>query len=536
MRYNEDATLRPKSLGRFEIRGEIGRGNMGVVYRAFDPVIDRLVAIKALILPEAPINCHNGTFLSRFFLEAKIAGKLIHPNIVITHDAAKDDATETPFIVMELVEGESLGDVLKRQKALQWREALNIAVQLAHALDYAHQNGIVHRDIKPSNVILTKDGIPKIVDFGIAKLYTANLTQTDVIVGTPVFMSPEQLLGESLDGRSDLFSLGSVVYNLVVGRPPFEGSNIPIISSQVLYRNPPPISEQTVDVPKSLDGIIARAMAKHVEGRYSSSAEFAQDLISVLEGTAPAGALPVWAKTMERKLPELELPQLIGTVETESASLGLQLEATPSEHSGLTKQAPSLTQSILKATTGWKAWAWIAAILSIVALGLYYYRQETTQHTLFIESKRAAEDGEFVTAENKLEELLKRNPNFEGALELMNEIGNERFIQSLPLEFTAKHSHRIGSCTGRLIFHKWGVEYLSEEHDAWRWPFVQIHTMRRGAEGSFHLETNEGDLLGLLKVKNYNFSIISAPFREMDWQRYERLYKDSRLEGSSNGN
>ena len=168
---------------------------MGVVYRGHDPVIDRLVALKTISLPETLSPSERDTFLERFFLEARIAGKLTHSSIVITYDAATDEATRIPFIAMELIEGEALNQRLEDQGRLPWKEAVDIVIPVADALDYAHRNDIVHRDIKPANILLTRAGKPKITDFGIAQLPTANLTQTGVVLGTPYFMSPEQLLG-----------------------------------------------------------------------------------------------------------------------------------------------------------------------------------------------------------------------------------------------------------------------------------------------------------------------------------------------------
>ncbi|MFQ5789048.1 MAG: protein kinase, partial [Acidobacteriota bacterium] len=279
------------SLGRYQLRGELGRGTGGVVYRGYDPVIDRLVALKTVVLPDSFSSGQRQAFLERFFLEARIAGKLIHPHIVVTYDAAHDERTGIPFMVMELVEGDSLAKRLEKSGRLPWKVALDLAIPLAEALDYAHHQGVVHRDIKPANVLLTRHGTPKIADFGIAKLPSAQLTQSGVVMGTPLFMSPEQLRGERIDGRSDLFSLGALLYNLVTGQPPFTGSQLAAISHQVLYKHPAPPSEQLPDIPESLDSVILRALAKPPGDRYSSGAELAEDLAAVKTGTRPRQAL-----------------------------------------------------------------------------------------------------------------------------------------------------------------------------------------------------------------------------------------------------
>jgi tetratricopeptide (TPR) repeat protein len=264
---------------------------MGIVYRGYDPVIDRAVAVKTVLLPQTLSHPQRKAFLERFLLEARIAGKLLHPNIVVTYDAATDAETKIPYIAMELIEGESLHQRVARKKRLPWKEAEDIVIPIARALDYAHENGIIHRDIKPANVLLTESGEPKITDFGIAKMPTADLTQTGVIMGTPYFMSPEQLEGEKLDGRSDLFSLGAMLYRLIVGRPPFAAEDLKSISHQILYKDPKPPSEVVPKIPKSLDGVLARALAKAPADRYPSGEAFAEDLLAIRRGEDPRMAL-----------------------------------------------------------------------------------------------------------------------------------------------------------------------------------------------------------------------------------------------------
>ncbi len=216
------------SLGRYQIRGPIGRGTMGIVYRGYDPVLAREIALKTVNVSPALSDADRRRFLQRFFQEARIAAKLLHPGIVVTHDAATDDTTSVPFIAMELVTGGSLADRMEREGRISWQEACRLVVLLARALDYAHREGVVHRDMKPANVLVTADGKPKIADFGIAKLQDAHLTQTGDVIGTPYYMSPEQLEGKEVDGRSDLFSLGSLFYALVAGRTPFLGPDLGI--------------------------------------------------------------------------------------------------------------------------------------------------------------------------------------------------------------------------------------------------------------------------------------------------------------------
>jgi len=307
--------LEIRSLGRYEIRAELGRGTMGIVYRGYDPVLDREIALKTVALPLGLEPERRKKFLDRFFLEAKIAGRLIHSNIVVTHDAATDDKTKIPFIAMELLLGESLQKRLERGR-LEWKEALALVEPLAWALDYAHQAGVVHRDIKPANVLLTAKGVPKIADFGIAKLPNMHLTQSGKVMGTPYFMSPEQLEGGDVDGRSDVFSLGALLYNLLTGQPPFHGDDLASITQQVLYKSPTPTSETIRGIPEEVDGVLARAMAKERGERYYS-AELADEIARLRQGEPPLGPLSFGEKTVESNLATLA-PELVSEPVTSS--------------------------------------------------------------------------------------------------------------------------------------------------------------------------------------------------------------------------
>src|SRR5580765_2011778 len=227
-------------VGRYEIDAELGRGAMGVVYRARDPRIDRTVAIKMVSLLGLEPHAEQ-QYRERFIVEARAAGRLSHPRIVTIHDVAEDPFTLTPYIVMEYVSGPSLEEVLRTENgALPLDTALQVTQELAEALDYAHAQGIVHRDVKPSNIIVATDGHPKIADFGIAKLNASDLPQTGRTLGTPAYMAPEQLRGDPVDGRSDLFSLGIILYQLLTGHRPFQGNSTHTIAFNVLNRDPVP--------------------------------------------------------------------------------------------------------------------------------------------------------------------------------------------------------------------------------------------------------------------------------------------------------
>ena len=524
-----------KSLGRYKVLGELGRGNMGIVYRAHDPVIDRAVALKTVTLPDSIPQNERQTFLKRFFLEAQIAGKLLHPNIVVTYDVATNETTGIPFIAMELVEGEPLSRVLQKQGRLPWRQAVDIAMQLAGALEYAHQKGIVHRDVKPANVLLTESGTPKIADFGIAKLQSAHLTQTGVVVGTPYFMSPEQLRGEKLDARSDVFSLGGLLYNLVAGRPPFDGTDIAAIASQVLYKNPQPVSEIVGETAGELDGVVARALAKSTDERYRSAAELAEDLLCVQENRRARGALTPGERTQAQK--EMSTQASIPKTPSEGEDkLGAALESgaiapptgpsSPPWHGAL--KHIDLHRQKFRTSMKWRIGLAVALVLLFIGTAAFYYRGEIGQQLLFHGSRKAVAKGDLETAEQKLEALLGRNPDFNGATELLLEVSSQLVLPSLPLDFTARHDHVIGSCTGKLTLQEWGVEYRSKKHGVLQWRFQQIRRMETTRSSGLSIQTYEGDMLGLLSTKNYNFTLLNAPLEENQAKRYDRLFRSVR--------
>jgi serine/threonine protein kinase len=266
-----------RHFGRYEIVGELGRGAMGVVYKARDPQIDRLVALKTVsLLGEEPDQ--DEEFRQRFLYEAQAAGRLQHPGIVAIFDAGEDPETHNPYIVLEYVTGESLNRILSREKKLPLARALQLAEEIANALDYAHGQGVVHRDIKPANILITEDGHAKIADLGIAKLNLAHYTLPGRVLGTPAYMAPEQLSGEAADGRSDLFSLGVILYAMVTGHSPFHGNSATTVCFKVVNRDPVPASAFDLDLPRALDAVISRAIAKDPNDRYQRGSDFAADL------------------------------------------------------------------------------------------------------------------------------------------------------------------------------------------------------------------------------------------------------------------
>ncbi|HSE43601.1 MAG TPA: protein kinase [Acidobacteriota bacterium] len=269
----------PKKLGRYHIIREIGRGAMGVVYKADDPVIEREVAIKAIQLSFVVSGEEKQLYLNRFYREAKAAGKLNHPNIVTIYDVDEDKETGTPFIVMEYLEGTTLQEMLSQGLLLPLNDVNQIMIQVADALNYAHTQQVVHRDVKSANIMLLPGLKSKIMDFGIARMASSDLTKSGQFMGTPNYMSPEQIEGKSaVDGRSDLFSLGVIYYLMLTGERPFSGDSFTSISYKIVHVEPIPPRTINPAVPEPCNAILDRLLAKDPAKRYLSGAELIQDL------------------------------------------------------------------------------------------------------------------------------------------------------------------------------------------------------------------------------------------------------------------
>jgi serine/threonine-protein kinase len=273
-------------LGKFEIRRELGKGAMGVVYEGYDPMIDRTVAIKT-IRAENLQGEDAQEQLARFRREAQAAGKLTHPNVVSIYDFGQDG--DTYFIAMEFVKGRELQDILNQNERFGIAGVVQVMTQLLEALDYSHRHGVVHRDIKPANIILLEDGTVKVADFGIARVESSNLTQAGMVLGTPSYMSPEQFMGQTVDGRSDLFSAGVILYQLLTGEKPFTGS-VTTIMHKVLQEQPLPPSKLNVQVPLAFDGVVQKALAKRPEERFQTGREFAAAIRSAAAAASARAA------------------------------------------------------------------------------------------------------------------------------------------------------------------------------------------------------------------------------------------------------
>jgi serine/threonine-protein kinase len=265
-------------LGRYKILGELGRGAMGIVYRAEDPVLDRQLAIKTVFVPADEADRRE--YEARFTQEARAAGKLAHPGIVTIYDVGREG--EMVYMAMELLEGVDLGAQAETRR-FPVTEAVSIVERVADALSFAHDRGVVHRDIKPPNIMLVGGGRVKIMDFGIARMRSSDLkTQTGLMMGTPRYMSPEQVAGRSVDQRSDIFSLGTVLYELLTGTKLFAGNDATEIMYNVSQLRPVPPSRINRQVPAMLDLVVAKALEKDIGERYQDAHQFAADLRACL--------------------------------------------------------------------------------------------------------------------------------------------------------------------------------------------------------------------------------------------------------------
>ena len=300
-------------LGRYRILKELGRGAMGVVYVADDPMLNRKVAVKTILL--AADAEERAEYEARFYQEAKAAGGLNHPNIVTIHDIGREG--DVAYMAMELLEGTDLREVMKN-RGLPLRQALHIAAQVADGLAFAHQHGVVHRDIKPGNIMVRGEHA-KVMDFGIARLRLSDVkTQVGTMLGSPRYMSPEQIAGERADHRSDIFSLGVTIYEAVTGEPPFSAPDLGQLMYEVSTAAPRPASAVNPSLPPMLDLVLAKALEKGPEARYQSAEELAADLRAChastadTAATAPKSALDIELSSTAALQPDTEKTVRVG--------------------------------------------------------------------------------------------------------------------------------------------------------------------------------------------------------------------------------
>ncbi|MCI0444473.1 protein kinase [bacterium] len=263
----------PQKIGKYTVIERIGRGGMGYVYRAHDPILKRDVALKTMLKDVSD----DEELRNRFMREAQSAGGLRHPNIVTIYDLGEDE-TGCPYIAMEFLTGTDLEHLIKNKTELPLLKKLDIIIQTCQGLGYAHANGVVHRDIKTANIRLLDNGEAKIMDFGIAKITASQFTRTGMIMGTPHYMAPEQIRGEKVDGRADIFSLGVVLYELLVYRKPFPGDNPTSVLFKIIHENPEALVDATFTPPEGLEAIVNRSISKKPDVRYQTCEEMAEDL------------------------------------------------------------------------------------------------------------------------------------------------------------------------------------------------------------------------------------------------------------------
>ncbi|HEY6308543.1 MAG TPA: serine/threonine-protein kinase [Candidatus Angelobacter sp.] len=368
----------PSKIGRYEILEELGRGAMGTVYRAKDPAMDRVVALKTII-SVALASDQESEFRERFYREARAAGGLAHPGIVPVFDMGEHEGV--PFLVMEFISGRTLDAVVKKGERLSLERACEIGQRIAEALGYAHQRGVVHRDIKPANILLTSReayGIerPKITDFGVAKLAEGRTTLTGQLLGTPAFMPPEQFTGGPIDGRADIFSLGVVLYWMATGEQAFPGESITAVSYKVVHTDPVPPRKLNPWLPVKLDSVIMKCLAKSPDERYQTAEELAHDLAEIREkGKVGSSRMPASAAEEGPALVDPNAPTIgPATMAAAPAAVPAVAVQSPAAVVGPIAAANAAPQAARKSTrTGLIVLAAVVAA-ALVAGGWYVFR------------------------------------------------------------------------------------------------------------------------------------------------------------------
>jgi len=370
-----------QTVGRYEITGELGRGAMGVVYKALDPTIGRTVALKTMRLDVHGLDAQE--MVRRFQNEARAAGVLNHPNIVTIYDAGEEDGIF--YIAMEFIVGTTLHELLAEKHVLPTDEVVQLARQICRGLDYAHSNGIIHRDVKPANIMITANGTVKIMDFGIAKS-GGQVTNTGQVLGTPNYMAPEQVKGRPLDGRSDLFSLGVILYEMLTGEKPFVGQNVTTIIYKIVNETPITPRDLDVTVHPGLSAIVTKALAKAPDDRYQSGAELVRDLENYkLAGTSRNGSTGALAPVSAHPDKTLVLPVRVVAGSTVKATVAATVPA----------QGPVPVRRPTTAIISSKRTLLITAIVTILVLGSamggYAYHRTQVKMRQLAEQTKARE-------------------------------------------------------------------------------------------------------------------------------------------------
>lgn len=485
------------SLGRYQIQEAIGHGGMGEVFLGRDPTIDRTVAIKLIRTASQLTPAKLEKYRERFYREAKAAGKLLHPGIVAVFDVGHT-RDQTPFIVMEYVPGKTLQQILETE-TLNVGEALRIARELLEALAYAHAQGVVHRDIKTANILVTEEGHPKIMDFGIAHVLDSGVTEPEEVVGSLDYMAPEQLSKGPIDQRTDLFAFGVVLYRMLTGRLPFTGDSFAAVAQAILSEEPEPPDRINPAVPRRLAQTVLRLLAKDSTKRFSRAEELSAELNPL-------------ALTSSHSAPLSPFQRLTVKLRYIGAMLMVGLLGATLAHFFLSAEGRELAPTKPKAS----------APPPQIEKSKPALDNGPSETELFNEARAALSRGDLDTSQTNLEALLKRNPGYSGISEIFIELDDERWKRAnLPMSFAAKHDHRIGQCEGTLSLEDWGIRYDSEKHQ-WRWHLDEIRLMEREDPRHLHVETHDKDLLVLGKPKRFKFSLASA-LEDDAWDRYRKL-------------
>jgi len=340
------ASAIPSNLGRYEVLEELGKGAMGVVYLARDPLIGRLVALKTFRASQAMHGSELVEYRTRFMREAQSAGILSHPHIVTIHDVVDGaDGSGVTFIAMEYVRGINLKEMLLRGEALPLARICDIVSQLAEALDYAHSKGVIHRDIKPANIIIDSQGKVKITDFGIARLETSDLTHEGQLLGTPNYMAPERILGHKVDHRTDIFSLGVVLYEMLTRQKPFQGENLTMVSHRIVYEPFTPPRQYAPGLPPGVVAVLEQTLEKQPEQRFDSAGLLAVKLREAVTSAAGSETTVAARPPLLPPPPPMHLPPLPtadaaspsadqGTITQDVAAIAAGARAVPAPAGG----------------------------------------------------------------------------------------------------------------------------------------------------------------------------------------------------------
>lgn len=486
----------PQFISRYKIIEVLGKGSMGVVYKAYDPVLDREVAIKTIEPFFDQDKSELDKFIERFKREAIAAGKLNHPSIITIHDFGFINE-KTPYIVMEFIKGKTLKEYFEEGIRFDLNQICNILLQIAQALDYAHSNNIIHRDIKPANIMIQENFIVKIADFGIAKIPQSELTRTGEILGTPNYMSPEQITGIPLDQKADLFALGVILYQMLTGEKPFYGETFNSLAYKIVHQNPIPPKTLNPSIPQSLNDIAMQLLEKNRELRPT-----AKELINVLNKIRSDSAT-------EKTFISQKLSPDIHQLPTEEVQL---------------QELSFWDKSLEFVNTHIKFFAMaIVFLLLLFGITIFTTNKEKTPQKQTASLAKAKQKSPSTEAAPANKQPPKSSKSFEEeppeiyspSIKEKNEI-EQTETQPIPDEEIpiiqinkVKHRHTIGNCQGTLIFSQNYLQFIpTKGKDARKW----LYSSLRGFElknRTLKIKTYEKIDLDVIKIANrdYNFTL-----------------------------